>query len=876
MVLTKTSSMVRCECGTPALCVLIRAVAVFVSLWAPTGLAAAAPLTASVDQHQGLPRLSVGGGSALSSAFVFWAKNWSWTELKTQFKVVAPFEYEISGIDQTLNFDLSAHITKPSNRQLVWTFDLAAAAATTEVIGGGISFNFDLANFGAQLGEPQLLPGNRGWSWGRSGGAQVEMRFDPPPAKVFFEPGRKSEVRAFFYDGVVPQGRQHFSATLTLSGDSLIIPTLAERFGLDDDSAWPTNILDWRAAPVDLSFLNAPERPAGKHGFLKTVNDKLIFEDGTPARFWGTNLTAYALFGTTNEDVRRQARRLSQLGFNLVRLHHMDSDWVQPNVFGKQTSDTQKLDEASLEKLDWWIKCLEDEGIYIWLDLHVGRQLKAGDQIEDFAEISKGKPAADLRGFNYVNASVQKAMQRFNEAYVNHLNHFTGLRYKDDPAVAAMLLTNENDVTHHFGNWLLPDKNVPHHDALYMAQATAFAEEYRLSRDKTWRSWEEGPSKLFLNDLEHKFNVKMIEQIRAMGAKSPIVTTSTWGVNPLSSLPSLTDGDIIDVHSYGGVGVLDANPLYASNLVDWIAAAQIVDQPLSVSEWNVEPFPVPDRHAVPLYVAGAADLQGWDALMQFAYSQQSLNSRGGAGSYEAFNDPALIATVPAAALLYRRHDAQEAHTTYVFAPTSEQLFNQFISPDNAIALRTAVEKGKLMLALPPVRELPWLKPSRIPADAKVITDPRQALIANDAGEVVSDTGELTRNWQQGIYKIDTARTQAAMGWIGGKTITLTDVEIEVTTRNATVAVQSLDNNPIRAANALMISLGARSIPDASRTTYHSEPVVGHLTIRAKQGLKFYRRDGDFQMETAIPASYSNGRYQIELGPNIRTYWLLMK
>ena len=38
--------------------------------------------------------------------------------------------------------------------------------------------------------------------------------------------------------------------------------------------------------------------------------------------------------------------------------------------------------------------------------------------------------------------------------------------------------------------------------------------------------------------------------------KSPIATTSTWGGNPLSSLPSLTDGDIIDAHSYGGVGCL--------------------------------------------------------------------------------------------------------------------------------------------------------------------------------------------------------------------------------------------------------------------------------------------------------------------------------
>lgn len=840
------------------------------------GAAGATALTASVDQREGLPSLSLGGGSALSSEFVFWGKDWTWTPLTTRFKVVAPYQYAISGRDQALNFGLSGGITKPSNRQLVWTFDFDASAPTTDVIGGGIVFNFNLANFGSRFGEPELLPDNRGWIWGESGGTQVEMRFDPSMATVYFEREQKSEIRAFFYKDVVPQGRQHFVATLTVSGDASIAPTAAERFGLDNDAKWPANILDWARAPVDLSFLNASEKPAGKHGFLKTAKGSLIFSDGTPARFWGTNVVAYSLFSTTShEDVRRQARRLSELGFNLVRLHHIDSDWVRPNVFAKGAVDTQKLDDTSLERLDWWIKCLEDEGIYIWLDLHDGRQLKAGDLIDDFAEISKGKPAVDLRGYNYINTSIQGAMQRFNQSYVNHVNRYGGLRYKDDPAIIAMLLTNENDVTHHFGNILLPDKHVPHEDAIYMAQAEAFAERTGLPKDNTWRSWEQGPSKIFLNDLEHRFNAKMIEPLRMAGVKSLIVTTSTWGGNPLSSLPSLTDGDIIDAHAYGGLGVLEANPLYVSNLVDWIAAAQIVDRPLSVTEWNVATFPVLDRHVLPLYVAGAADLQGWSALMQFAYSQQSLDRPGRAGEWDAYNDPELMATLPAGALLYRRHDAQEANTSYVFAPTSEQLFDQLISPDNAAGLRTAAERGKLLIALPAVRELPWLNPSRIPAQAEIITDPQRALIATTADEVVSDTGELRRNWQQGTYTIDTLRTQAALGWIGGKTINLADVEIAVTTRNATVAVQSLDNNPIKTASALMISLGARSLPDAGGATFRSEPVVGHLTVRAGKGLKLYKRNRA-QVETEIPVSYGDGRYRIELGPDIGTYWLFMR
>src|SRR5262249_2964358 len=161
-----------------------------------------------------------------------------------------------------------------------------------------------------------------------------------------------------------------------------------------------------------------------------------------------------------------------------------------------------------------------------------------------------------------------------------------------DPAIVAMLLTNENDLTHHFGNGLLPINNVSNstHSALYMMQADAFALAFALPKDKTWRSWEHGPSKLFLNDLQHRFDVGMIKGLREVGVRVPIATTSSWGSDPLSSLPALTGGDLIDVHSYGNTGELEKNPIHAANFISWIAAAQVVDRPLTVTEWNMGSF----------------------------------------------------------------------------------------------------------------------------------------------------------------------------------------------------------------------------------------------------------------------------------------------
>ncbi len=638
---------------------------------------------------------------------------------------------------------------------------------------------------------------------------------------------------------------------------------------------WPKNSFDWQTSPVDLSFLNAKERPAGRRGFVKVAGESLIFEDGSPAFFWGINIAASALFGTSKQNVKLQAKRISALGFNLVRIHHHDSPWVNPNIFGKDATNTQTLDAAALDRLDWWIKCLKDEGIYIWLDLHVQRAFTEGDDIYAFDEMPKNDGKADLKGYCYVNQSIMQAIKQFNELYLNHINSFTGIAYKNEPAIMALLITNENDITHHFGNALLPDKKVPLHSNLYMRLAKEFANKNGLPADKTWRSWEPGTSKLFANDLEHRFDSDMINHLHALGVRVPIVTTSAWGDDHLYSLPALTTGDIIDVHAYGGAFELDNNPLSNSNMVNWLSMWQVSGKPMSISEWNVSPFPVPDRHSSPLYIASAGRLQGWDAIMLFAYSEVPMNDADKVSNWISFNDPALISTLPAAALLYRQHHVKESDSIYAIIPDREQLFFQANSADNSIAARTASEKGKLVLVMPEILELPWLKKGTMPPDAKVIRNMNQTYIDKEASEVFSDSGEIHRNWTEGIYTIETPLTQAAMGWIGGRSIVLPDATFDIKTSNASIVVQSLDGAPINRSANLMISLGAHAVPGGDEMRFRSEPVLGQLTIKAAKGLKLHKKSFH-QQDMELPVIYSDGSYIVSLDATLETSWLFLR
>lgn len=838
----------------------------------------AASWSLSVSDQDGLPYIARDGAPAVKSHYAFWGANWKWADQHTDFRIIGPYEYAVSGRNPTLNADLSARISRPAVGQLLWEFDLEARSTVADAIGGGVVFKFDLDAFAREMGEPELLPHGQGWSWGRPGQNRIVMRFDPPLASIHFEKGRKSDIRALFHHPGVRAGKRRIKAVVEVSGDIRIDKTAGERFGPSELRAWQTDILDWRNSPVDLSFLNDAEKPAGKRGYIKASGDMLVFEDGTPGRFWGTNLTAAALFGTPKDAVRQQAKRLSRLGFNLVRLHHHDSVWVTPNIFGDDKApNTLQPSPAMQEKLDWWIKSLKDEGIYVWLDLHVQRHVKAGDNIDHFQEIAGGKTSADLKGYSYVNDNLRQAMKRFNERYVGHVNQFTGKAYKDEPAIIAMLITNENDVTQHFGNALLPDKKVPRHSEIYMRMAASFAERHRLPGDKVWRSWEHGPSKLFLNELESRFNAEMLAHLRELGVRVPIATTSSWGSNPLSSLPALTLGDIIDVHSYGAVEDIGMNPLHQPNLVSWMAAAQVPGKPLSVTEWNAGRFPAADRHGLPLYVAASAGMQGWDAMMQYAYSQIPLNSAGYPSNWLAYNDPALMATMPAAALLYRQKHVREASSVYAFAPTPEQLFGAAMSPASSVALRTAVDRGKLLIALPKTRELPWLQQGLIPKGARAISDPAEALIAADATVIDSDNGELQRDWGNGVFTVNTPFAKVATGWIGGRTLDLGEASIRVTTRNASVAVQSLDRTPIMTSRRILISLGARSLPETAKgLPFHSEPVTGELSIRAAPGLTLYALRTAAGGAERIAAPYVNGKYMISLGPALKTYWLQLR
>lgn len=462
-----------------------------------------------------------------------------------------------------------------------------------------------------------------------------------------------------------------------------------------------------------------------------------------------------------------------------------------------------------------------------------------GDGIgEGFAEMqrrSSREGGAEGKGYCYFNERIEQLMKDFNAKYMSHVNTYTSLAYKDDPAIMGLLITNENDITSHFGNLMLADKNNPWHNRIFESRAREFAERHGLDAGRTLQTWVPGPSKLFLADTEYRWNRRMLAALEQVGVKVPVSTTQMWGGMSLYGLPSLTAGGIIDVHSYGQAEALSANPRFKDNYVSYLAAGQADGKPVSITEWNV-PYPGVDRFTAPLYVASISALQGCDAPMIYNYSQRAFGKPSRQDTWATFSDVALTGMMPAAALLYRQGHVADAAKSYCIMLDKESLYMNSSHPKNMASLRTLVEQSKVTIGLPDTKELDWDKQTNVQGSAAAITDQGKDFIPPGQDFVRSDTGQLTRNWVKGYQIIDTEKSQAVHGWVGGESLHLKHAEFDVTTPKAAVAVSSLDGQAIGKSRKVLISAVARAVPsEGGRMPMLSEPVEGRIAIAGPGG-----------------------------------------
>ncbi|HSV72457.1 MAG TPA: hypothetical protein VLH79_01710 [Chthonomonadales bacterium] len=868
------------------------ALALVIALAVAPAAGGAAPPVIELEPGVGPERLFVlraDSAEILTATPQFWGPQWRWAGVGVRAQPrrpdgTLPLQWSVDDLGVTGDVEVRA---EPAG--LSWSWRLTAARDMLDGPAdepgrrahGGITFVLNLGSAGRRgcAAEPVLREDRRGWSWEALPGRRVAVTFSEPLEALYFERGQTHVIRASFWSAGVRAGERRIDMRVDLPAGGRAVPPMAERYAADTTD-WFADALDPHASFVDLSFLN--HRPAGRRGWVRAQGDALVFGDGSPARFWGANLQAYSLYVRGPDGrpdralIERQARRLAQLGFNLVRITHIDSDWVSPNLIAPGPT-TDRLDDASLDGLFHWVKALRDQGIYIFLDMITYRPFAPGDDIPAFEELRLHRPKPEGRalaeGFSYLNPRIEERWRQTSRQLLTRVNPLTGLALKDDPAVMGIMVWNENNLTSHFGNLFLADKNVPWHRARFLERLEAFARRTGLDRAELERTWLPGASKLLLNDLEYTWNKAAADYLRSIGVRALVCVSHVWGGGAVYSLPALQAGDVFDCHTYSTPDFLSTNPRFAGNFAHVMARSQVAGWPAICSEYNMEDaHTYRDPFTVMPYVAALAAFQGWDAPMLYGYSQDGFGGWS-LSMWSSYQHPGLMGLAPAAALLYRRGDVRPARSTVHLDLSGEQLFMQRTDEHTSRSIRTAMERHRLTVGWRAHSALPWLRPVPPPAGALVTTNLDRDFIP-PGDSVTSDTGELRRNWMRGIFTVNTPRSQMALGWIGGARLATADATFAIRSPKAGVALSSLDGLPLRRSRRILVSTAARL---AGHRPIRTEPVAGVVDLRSEAtGLALTPLRADGSRMQSITLRRAAGTWRVELPTTLGTHWFLIE
>ena len=197
---------------------------------------------------------------------------------------------------------------------------------------------------------------------------------------------------------------------------------------------------------LDYSYLL--DAPAGKHGFVKVKDGHFYFEDGTRAKFLGFNVAARS--NTPDHELAEKlAKRFASLGVNMIRMHAADapigeeectwSSSKETPLLNYKNGNTLEFNPEGLDRFDYFAAKLKEQGIYLHFDLLIARRFLEGDGLD-----YPGEYQQCVKCFPMFNQRLVELQKDYAEKFLCHVNPYTGLAYKDDPAVAVVQMNNED------------------------------------------------------------------------------------------------------------------------------------------------------------------------------------------------------------------------------------------------------------------------------------------------------------------------------------------------------------------------------------------------------------------------------------------------
>lgn len=657
--------------------------------------------------------------------------------------------------------------------------------------------------------------------------------------------------------------------------------------------------------PVDISFVFQNEKPAGKHGFCRVKGDKFEFEDGTPAKFWGVIFNGATCF-PEHAYAEGVAKRLAQAGCNIVRFHQLDAEWATPNLYrvtaGKRLDSTRELCEESLERMDYLIKCLKEQGIYICIDITTYRKFKSGDGVQDANLLSD-----NMKGVALYDPTMIELQKEFAYKFWNHVNPYTGLAHKDEPAFVLVDITNENDTFSTYKNHLLYKDRSEYYDNMFLDMFRAWVKEngidYEVKPDD-YLNVKDPVVVDFRVYLAKKYFEDMYQYLREeVGIKVPMCGTNWAKINGLRKAQE--NMDFQDGHKYfydwkwgehEKTTFNDTITAQEDSPLGLTCTSRIHGQPMIMTEWDM-PWPNSYRAEAPIWFPAMACLQGWSSMTIHTYSystnishldllgKEASSSTIGSvpyreGIFTCWNDPSKFGLFYHGALMMRRGDVSEAKKTIGGRITD------YTTSACALA-STAMEIHRVdsVLDTTNVSDLDDIRPVE------------EKFERENSRLIVSDTGELKRDVAKRRGFVDTPMTKAVYGFIGNARaqdlskdmLEMNGLKVCATTDFGTIALSSLTEDTIENSNNILMSTIGRSrsrgaqfdgekLIDFGTGPIECEVIDAYIELKtSRKNMRVWSVNSDGYYIGRVPTTYSDGWLKFHIGPNYAgLYYLIME
>ena len=626
---------------------------------------------------------------------------------------------------------------------------------------------------------------------------------------------------------------------------------------------------------LDFSDVVPRDAPAGALGFARVSPEgHFVFENDpakTPRRFVGGNLCFDANF-LTKEQADRLVRDFVARGWNAVRFHHIDVTITKDEWTDLWTRTTYpEISPEKLDKLDYLLAACKKAGIYATFDLYAMGGLGSCEGFDKplnsntvKAIVPVHRPAEDQW--------FRRAMEIFG-----HENPYTGVAWKDEPAILFVTLLNEDSIASVW--WGAADVYVEKYNEWAKARGCPQYEKKDIGKHREFAE--------FLYEVKAEANRRMARRLRDAGVRT-LVSGGNWWENQAQAYEREAL-DVVDNHQYGDhpqpsyqklpfhvnqtANVKSGNPSYATPIL--MAPSRIWGKPFTVTEWN---FCNPNkwRAEAGLMMGAYASLQDWDGLYRFAWSHAQANmfEPSPAKGFDIVTDPIGQLTERQVALLFGRRDAAPAKGSAVYRVTADEAFSGglgdmwakglFPHAFTQLAYTTRVGSfvgdGNGKPAMPVDHVYGPSSKVSIPAFGK-------------AG--VSDTGEIAIDHGKGTLAVATPRT-AGVCSTGRADLAAGPLAVSGVTAFCSVSASSMDGAPLERSKRVLVlhitdirNTGASFTNDkfTDMTKWGELPYLaaaGEATIALRNGnaglrVRAVAADGTPLRE--VPATYEGGAYR---------------